>query len=317
MVVHQPVHGINRVPGEPSQTASESHEWYEKETAVMSTSTVALFGAAGKIGARIADSLRDDIAYHALYVESGESGVAWLRERGLTPSSQERAVQEADTIVLAIPDTLIGTVSSKIVPKLRTGALVILLDPAAPHGGELPGRADIAYFVVHPCHPPLINDEVDPDARNDFWGGSAKQNIVCALMQGSDEDYAKGESLARRMFAPVINAHRITVEQMALLEPTMAETMILTCQVVIKEAIEEAIHRGVPRQVAYDFAMGHMRVNLGILFGYIDAEVSDGAKLAVERAKQNVFQRDWKRVFEPENVLAEVEAIVRGREASR
>jgi prephenate dehydrogenase len=262
---------------------------------------------------RVADSLRDDAEYHMLYVEAGETGLARLRESGFKPTTQEDAVEQADTIVLAIPDTLIGRVSSQIVPKLRSGALVVLLDPAAPHGGELPDRADIAYFVVHPCHPPLINDEVDPDARSDFWGMKAKQNIVCALMQGSDDDYAKGEALARRMFAPVMNAHRITVEQMAILEPTMAETVILTCQVVIKEAIEEAIQRGVPRQVAHDFAMGHMRVNVGILFDYIDAELSDGAKLAVKRAKEHLFQPDWQRVFEPENVVAEVEAIVRGR----
>lgn len=281
----------------------------------MPRSTVALFGAAGKIGTRIADSLQDEADYHVLFVEAGQAGLARLRERGLTPSSQDEAVQQADIIVLAIPDTLIGRVSSQIVPKLKASTLVVLLDPAAPHSGELPPREDIAYFVVHPCHPPLINDEVDPDARDDFWGGKAKQNIVCALMQGSEDDYANGASLAQKMFAPVMNAHRITVEQMAILEPTMAETMILTCQVVIKEAIEEAVRRGVPRQVAYDFAMGHMRVNVGILFGYIDAELSDGAKLAVERAKQSVFQRHWKRVFEPENVAAEVEAIVRGRGA--
>jgi len=295
----------------PPDSPKHSRTW--RGITVMPTSTIALFGAAGKIGMRIADSLRDDAECNMLYVEAGEAGLARLRERGLTPTSQEEAVQEADTIVLAIPDTLIGSVSSQVVPKLKTGTLVVLLDPAAPHGGELPDRADIAYFVVHPCHPPLINDEVDPDARDDFWGGKAKQNIVCAVMQGSDDDYIKGESLARKMFAPVMNSHRITVEQMAILEPTMAETMILTCQVVIKEAIEEAIERGVPRQVAYDFAMGHMRVNLGILFGFIDAEVSDGAKLAVKRAKEHVFQPGWKRVFEPENVMAEVEAIVRGR----
>jgi hypothetical protein len=56
-----------------------------------------------------------------------------------------------------------------------------------------------------------------------------------------------------------------------------------------------------------------MRVNLGILFGYIDAQVSDGAKLAVERARKSIFQPDWKKVFAPENVIAEVKAITQGR----
>jgi len=141
----------------------------------------------------------------------------------------------------------------------------------------------------------------------------AAQNIVCALMQGTDSDYEKGEKLSRKMFAPIINAHRITVEQMAILEPAMAEIVILTCQVVIKEAIDEAIRCGVPAQVAHDFAFGHMRVNLGILFGLIDAELSDGAKLAIERAKKSVFQPDWKKVFEPDNVIQEVKAITQAR----
>jgi hypothetical protein len=279
----------------------------------MAPTTIALFGAAGKVGTRIAGKLRQEDAYRTLYVEQGEAGLARLRDRSLTPTPQDVAVREADTVVLAIPDTLIGRVAAQIVPRLRSGALVVLLDPAAAHGGELPPRDDIAYLVVHPCHPPIVNDETTPAARADFWGGTAAQNVVCALVQGSEQDYARGRRLARIMFAPVLRVHRITVEQMAILEPAMAETVILTCMVVMQEAIEEAIRRGVPRQVAYDFALGHMRVNLGILFGYIDAQVSEGARLAVERARSQVFQPDWADVFEPENVLAQVEAIVRGR----
>ena len=279
--------------------------------------TIALFGAAGKVGTRIADALKDDPEYRMFYVEAGEAGLARLRERGLTPTPQEDAIRKADVVILSVPDILIGAVAADIVPALNSGTLVICLDPAAPHGGELPARGDVAYFVAHPCHPPVVNDEVDPEARMDFWGGKAKQNIVCALMQGTESDYAKGERIARKMFAPVINAYRVTVEQMAILEPALAETVVLTCQVVIKEAIDEAVRRGVPAQIARDFVLGHMNVNIGILFGYIDAQLSDGAKLAVERAKQSVFQPDWKNVFEPENVMEQVKAIVEGRTAAK
>ena len=83
--------------------------------------------------------------------------------------------------------------------------------------------------------------------------------------------------------------------------------------VVIKEAIDEVVRCGVPKQVAYDFALGHMRVNLGILFGYIDAQVSEGARLAVERAKKTIFQPDWKQVFDADNVMEQIRAIVEGR----
>jgi hypothetical protein len=277
--------------------------------------TIALFGAAGKIGTRITDALRGDAEYRMLYVEAGEAGLARLREQGLTPTSEEEAIREAEVVILAIPDVLIGTVAADVVPSLKSGTLVMCLDPAAPHGGELPKREDIAYFVVHPCHPPVVNDEVDPKARMDFWGGKAKQNIVCALVQGNENNYLVGERISRRMFAPVMNAYRVTVEQMAILEPALAETVVLTCQVVIKEAIDEAVRRGVPAQVARDFVLGHMNVNIGILFGYIDAQLSDGARLAVERAKKSIFQPHWKEVFELENVMEQVRAIVQGRSA--
>jgi len=279
------------------------------------TTTIALFGAAGKMGTRISSQLRDDPEYSLLCVEAGEAGQARLRERGLAATAPEEAVRQADVAILAVPDTLIGRLAAQVVPGLPSGAMVICLDPAAPHGGELPVRADISYFVTHPCHPPIVNDETTPEARRDFFGGVAAQNIVCALMQGPEADYARGERIARRMFAPILNAHRVTVEQMAMLEPAMAETMILTCMVVIKEAVEEAVRRGVPAEAARDFALGHIGVDIGILFGFIDAQLSDGAKLAVERARQRIFQPDWRTVFEPENVISEVKAITQGRAA--
>ena len=192
-------------------------------------------------------------------------------------------------------------------------AMLMLLDPAAPHGGELPSRADIAIFVCHPCHPPIVNDETDPVARMDFFGAiKARQHVVAALMQGSEADYARGEAVVRAIFAPVMNVYRVTVEQMAILEPALSETVVLTCMVVITEAIQEAVKHGVPPEAARQFILGHMNVNVGILFNYIDAELSDGAKLAVSRAKERIFRPDWKRVFEPENVMAEVKAITQG-----
>lgn len=276
--------------------------------------TIALFGAAGKIGTRISNRLRDDAAYQTLYVEAGEGGIARLQANGLEPTPKKEACARADVAILAIPDIVLGAVAHDVVPRLRSGALIVALDPAAPHNSELPERPDVSYFIVHPCHPPIVNDEVDPAARRDFWGGiAAKQHIVCALMQGSEADYALGERIARRMFAPVMNAYRVTVEQMVILEPAMSETVILTCMFVIREAIDEAVRRGVPKEAARQFALGHMNVNVGILFGYLNTDFSDGAKLAVARAKDELLRSDWKKVFEPENVLAQVKAITKGR----
>lgn len=275
--------------------------------------TIALFGAAGKMGSRISLRLKNTSQYNPLYVETGESAQAILRERGLEPAEAEQATRTADVVILAIPDKLLGKVSHQIVPWMKPGAMLVTLDPAAPHGGELLIRPDIAYFVTHPCHPPVVNDETDREARLDFFGAiKAKQHVVAALMQGNEEDYAQGEAIVRTIFAPVMNVYRVSVEQMAILEPALSETVVLTCMVIITEAIDEAIRRGVPAEAAREFVLGHINVDIGILFRYIDAQLSDGAKMAVARARETIFQPDWKDVFEPENVLREVKAITQG-----
>jgi hypothetical protein len=271
--------------------------------------TIALFGAGGKMGCRIGDNLRRS-GHNMLYVEIGDAGVQRLAERGLTVTAPDDAIARADVVILALPDRYLGKSAWEIVPKLKPGTLVILLDPAAPYAGELPARADIAYFVTHPCHPPIFNDETG-DARRDFFGGvAAKQNIVCALMQGPESDYARGESIAKLMYAPVMNAHRVTVEQMAILEPALSETVCGACVTVIREAVDEAVRRGVPESAARAFILGHLNVELAIVFDEVGSPFSDGAKLIIEYGKKHIFQEDWRKVFEPESVREQVEAIV-------
>ncbi len=201
--------------------------------------SLALFGAAGKMGSRISRRIRENTAYNTFFVESGDAGVQRLIERGDKPTPPALAAANADVLILAIPDKLIGKISQELVPLMKPGAMMILLDPAAPHGGELPQRADITYFVCHPCHPPIVNDETDPEARMDFFGAiKAKQHVVAALFQGPESDYAKGEAVVRAIFSPVMNVYRVSVEQMAILEPALSETVVLTCMVIITEAID-------------------------------------------------------------------------------
>lgn len=276
--------------------------------------TIALFGAGGKIGTRISNRMRGKPDYTMLYVEGSAAGEESLRTRGDLPTPGGQAAAAADVVILAVPDVILGRVAHDVVPQMKAGALCICLDPAAPYGGELPARPDIAYFITHPCHPPIVNDETDLAAKRDFYGGNmAKQHIVCALMQGSEADYSRGEAVAREIFAPVMNAYRVTVEQMAILEPALSETFVLTCMFMMVEAIDEAVRHGVPYEAAREFILGHMNINTAILFGFLDIQFSDGAKLAVERARPLLFNPNWREIFEPENVLQQVKAITEGR----
>jgi hypothetical protein len=253
-------------------------------------------GAGGKMGCRITDNLMKlPEKYEMRYVEPSEPGIANLAKRGLKPTPQAEALKDTDAVILALPDRLIGKITHEIVPLLKPGAMVIGLDPAAAYAGVMPVREDLTYFVSHPCHPPLFNDEATEEARTDWFGGvKAKHHIVNALYAGPEADYAKGDAIARDMYAPVMNSYHITVEQMAILEPALVETFAATCISAIKEAYDEAVKMGVPAEAAWEFLSGHARIEFAIIFGMAGFPFSDGAKLAIARAYEKIFQPDWK-----------------------
>jgi hypothetical protein len=209
-----------------------------------------------------------------------------------------------------VPDTLIGRVAAGIEAQLAPGTMLIVLDAAAPFAGHLPNRPDLTYFVTHPCHPPIFNDETEFAAKHDHFGGvAAKQHIVNALMQGPEEAYALGESIARTIWAPVMRSHRVTVEQMALLEPGLSETVCASLLDVMREALDEVVARGVPRQAAHDFLLGHMNILAAVTFGEVQGVFSDAANKAIQFGKPVLMQPDWKRVFEPAEIAASIQRI--------
>lgn len=273
--------------------------------------SIAIFGAAGKMGTRACDRLKEVPEYKLLYVEPIAAGQETLTKRGQTPTPAEEAAKTADVLIMAINDRALPKVAGDIVPLMKPGAMLMMLDPAAAHAEVLPKRADISIFVTHPAHPPLFNDETTEEARKDYFGGGfAKQAIVSALAQGPESDYAKGEAISRKFFGPILRSHRITVEQMAMLEPATVETCTATFILACREALEECIRRGVPEQAAKDFVMGHINIQLALIFDQLNWRMSDGAMLMLKEGMQRLLVPDWKKVFEPADVKAQVRRIV-------
>lgn len=274
--------------------------------------TIALFGAGGKMGVRLSTNLMET-AYDVHHVEVSPEGRKRLEdETGMTCVEPGQALSNAEAVILAVPDRLIGKVLSGFVDDLSPGTAVIMLDAAAPHAGTLPERDDITYFVSHPCHPPLYNDETEPEALKDYFGGiAAKQHIICALAQGPEAHYAECEKIARAIYRPVMRSHRCTVEQMALLEPALSESIGATFAKALKDATDEAARRGIPYQAAEDFLLGHMNILLAVAFGIQPGgKLSDGCMLAIEEAEPKILQEGWMdRIFAPESVKASVESI--------
>ena len=101
---------------------------------------IALFGAGGKMGVRLARNLRDT-RFKVKHVEVSPEGVERLRaETGAACVPQAEALADAEALILAVPDRLIGKVLHAISDQVRPGTRVIMLDAAAPYAGELPDR---------------------------------------------------------------------------------------------------------------------------------------------------------------------------------
>ena len=268
---------------------------------------ITLVGAGGKMGLRLTRNLKNS-AFEMAYLEVSPAGVDKLKELGVSVSTEEKALAEADVVILAVPDTHLGKVSAQLIPRMKKNALVMTLDPAVARAGKLFLREDIAYFITHPAHPSVFNWEPTPEAQADFFGGSlAKQPIVCALMHGAEEYYEAGEEIARRMYAPVSRSFRVTMEQMALLEPALVETLSSSCLDLVREGMEEIIKRGVPADAAREFLLGHINIQLAVLFKELpNAVFSDAANKALQRGRSILFKEDWKKIFEPDNVLQQV-----------
>lgn len=122
--------------------------------------------------------------------------------------------------------------------------------------------------------------------------------------------YSHGEDLAKTIYAPVTVSHRITIEQMGILEPALSETFGAAVVTVLKEGVDRVVELGVPREAAYDFFLGHINIELALLFGQLSGgQFSDAALKAIEIGKPLIFKENWKDIFEPESVKKQIIAI--------
>ena len=271
---------------------------------------IALFGAGGKMGVRLSKNLLKS-NYRVAHVEPGAPGRQRLKdELGVECVSVDEALDNADVVILAIPDTIIGKIAHEISPKLRAGTMVMLLDAAAPFAGHLPDRKDLTYFIAHPCHPTIYNDEVEEAARRDYFGGgAAKQSITSSLMQGPESAWDLGEAVAKTIYQPIKDSYRLTVDQMAILEPGLSETVCATLLAVMRDAMDETIRRGVPEKCARDFLLGHMNILGAVIFNEIPGAFSDACNKAITFGKPRLMRDDWIKVFDREEIAESIRRI--------
>lgn len=177
------------------------------------------------------------------------------------------------------------------------------------HGRDRQRRQlGVTCFVTHPCHPPIFNEETEPAAKHDYFGGvAAWQSIVNALMQGPESHYDPGDRIGRTISTPVTGSHRVSVEQLAMPGPGLSEAVRASLLVVTREAMDAVAARGAPADAARDFLLGHMNILAAVIFDQVEGAFSDACNKAIEYGKPMLMREDWKQDFEPHTIADGIE----------
>jgi D-apionate oxidoisomerase len=273
--------------------------------------TVAVVGAGGKMGMRVSANL-ERTSYTTLYSETSPAARERVRAAGRELTDATDAVPRGDVVILAVPDVLLGEISAGVVPAVKPGAVVLTLDPAAAYAGVLARRADIHQAVAHPCHPSVFLERTSQEEWADTFGGvAAPQDVVAAIESGDATGPGTAardltEDVVRAMYAPVLDVHWVTVEQLAFLEPTLVETITCMISGLLKEALEQTVSAaGVPEAAAKAMLYGHTQVALtNSLRG--SNPFSEACMIAMDYGRGAVITPDWKKVFD----RAELDGVI-------
>lgn len=275
---------------------------------------VAVIGAGGKMGTRTSNNLVTKFPdkFDVKLVETFPPAVERIeKERGLKVTPVQEALDFADVVIFAVPDTLIQKLSAEYVPMLKPGTVFLILDPAAAVAKELTLRDDCTFGVAHPCHPSFFKWQDTEEAYLDRFGGEGgHQDIVMSKICGDDDKFALAQETARCMYR-ADKAFIMTSEQIAFLEPTLVELLGATCLYAMAETVDEAERRGIDRDAAVSFLTGHV-FNLSANFlGYLPGKppVSDACKVAIGLGNRLVLRDDWKQIWD-DDVLAKVIATM-------
>ena len=259
--------------------------------------TIAVIGAGGKMGMRVSNNLART-AHPVAYVENSAAGRERTLAAGRELTDASTAVADADIVVLAVPDLALAAVTAELVPQLKSGAIVLTLDPAAAYAGLLATRDDVVQAVAHPCHPSVFLERTTKEEWADTFGGiAAPQDAIAAVESDDPAVRAIVEATVRAIYAPVIDVHWVSIKQLAQLEPTLVETVACMIGSLLNEALDEAIHTmGVPEAAARSILYGHTQVALANgLRG--DNPFSDACLIAMDYGRESIIKDDWKKIF--------------------
>ena len=253
---------------------------------------VSVIGATGVFGAQVVKNLlRGDRKEKYQVLICKTTGQSFGKVGELEAVELDEAIPKSDFIILCVEDFEIKDYSNKIVPLMKPGATMILVDASAAYIGDLMMKDGCSFVMVHPCHPPLFGP---PEEKG--------EDIVVCLIKGNESAFEEAKNVCIDMFESVKKVHRVTVEQMVLLEPAAAEIIFNPAALLIKRTIDKVISMGVPKETAESFLLGHALTGLKIVFGKDPHGWTRTADAAAKIGFDLIINKNWEKIFDREEL---------------
>ncbi|GAA2184540.1 phosphogluconate dehydrogenase C-terminal domain-containing protein [Brooklawnia cerclae] len=259
---------------------------------------LAVIGAGGKMGMRVSANLQKT-DWDVKYAEKSPAGVARNEELGRHVVSNDEAVKDADIVVFAVPDVALNAVTTEVVPLMKDGSVVLTLDPAAAYANQLFMREGLTYVVAHPTHPSVFLERHTPEEWADTFGGvAAPQNAVAAMFTPSDHWKPIAEKVIEVIYGPVIKVYWASVHDLAVLEPTLNETIGCMIGQFLKDVLDYTVEvTDMDEDTVKAMFYGHIYIALtNALRG--SNPFSDACLLAMDYGREAIIKEDWKRIYD-------------------
>ena len=77
----------------------------------------------------------------------------------------------------------------------------------------------------------------------------------------------------------------------------------------MKDAMNEVVRRGVDKEAARDFLLGHMNILAAVIFEEIPGAFSDACNKAIEFGKPRLMRDDWLGIFDTAEIADSIKRI--------
>ena len=261
---------------------------------ITDTYRIALIGAGGKMGMRVSNNLAKT-AHSVAYVENSPAGAQRTIDAGRALTDAAAAVADADIVVFAVPDLALASVTADLVPKMKSGAIALTLDPQP--------RTRVCSPIVTMSSarsrtraiPSIFLQRQTPEEWADRSAASPPRRTRSPRSVGRPCQAGDRRGDRAGDLRTIVDVHSVTIS-IAQLEPTLVGPS-RAVGALLNERCPSHQHHGIPRRQRSVLCTGHARSPSPMDCAATTAGFSTHCLIAIDYRQREHHQGQLPKIF--------------------